>query len=120
MPANQRRYAQAIPAVYIFIGIAVLFCLGTLGIKTLMLKQQIKQDGERLGLLRKELREFTTSNESLRTEKNKLTSIPALKEAIRKGVIKLKPIESRFVLNVPADRRSVAAHAARTGSEGGR
>jgi hypothetical protein len=106
--------------VYICIGIAVLICLGTFAIKTLLLKQQLKQGGERLNRLRRELAELNTSNEALRTTKNQLTSIPALKKAIAGGIIDLKPIEPRFVLNVPADRRTVANTVALPGFEGGR
>ena len=118
MPANQRRYSQAVPVVYICIGIAVLICLATFGIKTLMLKQQLKQGAERLNRLNKELAEVKTQIESLRTTKSQLTSIPALQAAIKSGVITLKPIEPAVVLNIPADRRTVAA--ALPGSEGGR
>lgn len=120
MPANQRRYAQAVPLVYICIGVAVLICAGTFGIKVLMLKQQLKQGGERLSCIRKELVEVTTINEALLTRKNQLTSLPALKKAIADGVIKLKPIEESFVVNVPPGRRTVALTTASAGAEEGR
>jgi hypothetical protein len=120
MPANQRRYAQAVPLVYICIGLAILICAGTLGIKILMLKQEIKQGGERLGKLRKELSAVNTSNESLRTRKEQLTSAPALKKAIADGVIKLRPIEDSFVVNVPAVRRTVAVTTPLADAEEGR
>ncbi|MEO6788045.1 MAG: hypothetical protein ABI318_18115 [Chthoniobacteraceae bacterium] len=116
MPNNQRRYAQAVPLAYICIVVAILICAGTFGIKILMLKQQLKQGGERLGRIHKELSAVNTSNESLRTRKNQLTSLPALKKAIADGVIKLKPIEEAFVVNVPAARHAVAA----ADAEGGR
>jgi hypothetical protein len=116
MPANQRRYAQAVPVAYICIALAILICAGTFGIKILMLKQQLKQGGERLGRIRKELGAVNTSNELLRTRKDQLTSLPALKKAIADGVIKLKPIEESFVVNVPAARRAVAV----ADAEGGR
>ena len=118
MPANQRRYAQAVPVVYICIGLAILVCLGTFGIKILFLKQQLKQGGERLGRVRRELNEVNTSNEALRTKKEQLTSLPALKKAIADGVIKLKPIEESFVVNVPAARRTVAVTTPLSGEEG--
>ena len=118
MPANQRRYAQAVPLAYICIGLAILIYVGTFGIKILMLKQQTKQGGERLGRLRKELSVVNTSNESLRTRKEQLTSLPALKKAIADGVIKLKPIEESFVVNVPAARRTVAVTTPLSGEEG--
>lgn len=108
MPHNQRRYAQAVPLAYICIVVAILICAGTFGIKILLLKQQLKQGGERLGKLRKELNAVNTSNEALRTKKDQLTSLPALKKAIADGVIKLKPIEEAFVVNVPAAPRTVA------------
>jgi len=120
MPANQRRYAQAVPLAYICIGVAILICTGTFGIKILMLKQQFKQDGERLGRLRKELSAVNTSNEALRTKKERLTSLPALKKAIADGVIKLKPIEESFVVNVPAVRRAVAVSIPLADAEEGR
>jgi hypothetical protein len=121
MPANQRRYAQAIPVVYISIGIAVLICLGTFGIKTLLLKQQLKQGGERLSRLRKEISELNTSNQSLLTEKNRLTSVPALTKAIADGFfIKLKPIDPRVVVNVRAGHHTVATTVGLPDSEGGR
>ena len=118
MPANQRRYAQAVPLAYICIGLAILIYVGTFGIKILMLKQQTKHGGERLGRLRKELSVVNTSNESLRTRKEQLTSLPALKKAIADGVIKLKPIEESFVVNVPAARRTVAVTTPLSGEEG--
>ena len=116
MPNNRRKYEQAIPLAYICIVVALLICAGTFGIKVLMLKQQLKQGGERLGRLRKELNAVATSNESLRTRKNQLTALPALKKAITDRVIKLKPIDEAFVVNVPAARHAVAA----VNSEGGR
>ena len=116
MPNNRRRYEQAIPLAYICIVIAILICAGTFGIKVLMLKQQLKQGGERLGRLRKELNAVVTSNESLRTKKNQLTALPALKKAIADGVIKLKPIDEAVVVNIPAARHIVAV----IDSEGGR
>ena len=119
MPANQRRYAQAIPLAYICIGLAILICAGTFGVKILLLKQQVKQGGERLGRLRKELTAVNTSNEALRTRKEQLTSLPALKKAIADGVIKLKPIEESFVVNVPA-RRTAAVRMPLTDAEEGR
>jgi uncharacterized protein YoxC len=120
MPANHRRYAQAIPLAYICIALAILICAGTFGIKILMLKQQIKQGSERLGKLRKETTAVKSSNESLRTKKEQLTSLPALKKAIADGVIKLKPIEESFVVNVPAGRHAVAVSVPLADTEGGR
>ena len=120
MPANQRRYAQAVPLAYICIVVAILICAGTFGVKILLLKQQVKQGGERLARLRKELNAVTTSNESLRTKKEQLTSLPALKKAIADGVIKLKPIEESFVVNVPAARRTVAVSFPLADAEEGR
>ena len=120
MPANQRRYAQAVPLAYICIVVAILICAGTFCVKILMLKQQLKQGGERLGKLRKELNAVNTSNEALRTKKEQLTSLPALKKAIADGVIKLKPIEESFIVNVPAARRTVAAATPLADAEGGR
>ncbi len=120
MPANQRRYAQAVPFAYIFIVIAVLGCAATFGIKILMLQQQLKQGSERLGKLRKEIITANTSNEALRTKKEQLTSLPALKKAIADGVIKLKPIEESSVVNVPAARRAVASATVMADAEGGR
>ena len=108
MPANQRRYAQAIPLVYICIAVAVCAYAATFGIKMLMLKQQLKQGSERLTRLRRELTAVNTSNEALRTKKDQLTSVPALTRAIQEGVIRMVPIEDRFVVTVPASRRSVA------------
>ena len=119
MPDNKRRYAQAVPLAYICIGLAILICAGTFGIKILMLKQQLKQGGERLGRLRKELNEVNTSNEALHTKKNTLTSLPALKKAIADGVIKLKPIDEAFVVNVPV-RRTVAVTVSLADAEEGR
>lgn len=120
MPANHRPYARAIPLIYIVAVLAVLGCLGRLGIQTLMVKQQLKQGGERLHSQRKKLADLSTNNESLRTMKNQLTAIPALQKAIRAGVIKLQPIDKRFVLNVPANRRVVAAATVMPITEGGR
>jgi len=118
MPANQRRYAQAVPVIYICLGIAVLIGLGIFGVKTLFLKQQLKQGAERLSRQRKDLAEVTVNNEALRTTKNQLTAIPALRTAIRTGFITLKQIEPRFVLNIPFERRTVAT--VLPDSEGGR
>ena len=120
MPANHRPYARAIPLIYIVAAIAVLGCVGRLGIQTLMVKQQLKQGGERLNSQRKKLADLNTNNESLRTTKKLLTSIPALQKAIRAGVIKLQPIDKRFVLNVPANRHVVAAANMMPDGEGGR
>ena len=120
MPANQRRYAQAVPLAYICIGLAILIYAGTFGIKILLLKQQLKQGCERQGRLRRELSEVTTSNEALRTRKNQLTSLPTLKKAIADGVIKLKPIEESSVINVPASRRTVAVSTPLSDGEEGR
>ncbi len=120
MPANQRRYAQAIPLAYICIVLAILVCLGTFGVKILLLKQQVKQGGERLGRLRIELAKLNTGNESLRTRKEQLTSLPALKKAIAAGVIKLVPIDDKSpVVNVTI-RRSVAVSLPLDDAEEGR
>lgn len=120
MPCNKRRYAKAIPLLYICIGIAVLICFGTFAIKTLLLKQQLKQGGERLSLLRKKIDELNTHTDALRTKKEQLTSVTALKAAIKSGVIKLKPIQPNFVVNVQASRPTVAAAVSLPRSEGGR
>lgn len=53
MPANKRRYAQAVPLAYICIIVAVLICAATFGIRVLMLKQQLKQGAEHLAVLKK-------------------------------------------------------------------
>ena len=120
MPDNKRRYAQAVPIAYICIVVSILICAGTFGVKILLLKQQLKQGGERLGRLRKELNEVTTSNESLHTRKNQLTSLPALKKAIADGVIKLKPIDESLVVHVPAARHTVAVTTSLPDAEEGR
>jgi cell division protein FtsB len=120
MPANHRPYARAIPLIYIFAALAVLGCVGRLGIQTLMVQQQLKQGGERLNALRKKLADLNTNNDSLQTTKDLLTSIPALEKAIRAGVIKLQPIDKRFVINVPATRHVVAAATVMPDPEGGR
>ena len=108
MPGNQRRYAQAIPLAYICIALAILICAGTFGIKILMLKQQLKQGGERLAKIRRDLSAVNASNETLKSKREQLTSITALKKAIADGVIKLKPIDDSFVVTVPPARRTVA------------
>lgn len=118
MPANQRRYAQAVPITYICIAVAVLICAATFGIKVLMLKQQLKQGSERLADLRKKIISTSTGNVALRTKREQLTSLPALKKAIADGFIRLKPIEESFVVNVPASR--VAAITPRSGAGEGR
>jgi hypothetical protein len=118
MPANQRRYAQAVPIAYICIFVAVLGCAATFGIRVLMLKQQLKQGAEHLAVLRKKISAANTSNESLRTKKEQLTSITSLKKAIADGVIKLKPIDEAAVVSVSATR--VAATAPITTAEEGR
>lgn len=110
MPANKRRYAQAVPVAYIAIVITVLVCLATFGIKILFLQQQLKQGGERLSKLRREINILNTRNEDLKTKKEQLTSLPALKKAIADGVIKLKPIEESSVVYVNSAGRSVAAN----------
>jgi hypothetical protein len=120
MPANQRRYSQAIPLAYICIVVAILICAATFGIRILMLKQEIKQDGERLVKLRNEIEKLNTSNVALRTKKEQLISLPALKKAIADGVIKLKPIDESVVVNVPAARHAVASTTPLAGAEGGR
>lgn len=119
MPANQRRYAQAVPVVYICIFIAVLIWAATFCIRVLMLKQQAKQGAEQLAGLRRKISAANTSNESLRTKKEQLTSITSLKKAIADGVIKLKPIDdSAPVVIVSAVR--VAASAPLVSAEEGR
>ena len=118
MADNQRRYAQAVPVVYICIGVALLMCMATFGIKVLMLKQQLKQGSERLAELRRKISATSTTNQSLRTKREQLTSLPALKKAIADGTIKLKPIDESFVVNVPAAR--VAVTIPRADAEGGR
>jgi hypothetical protein len=120
MPANQRRYAQAVPITYICIGVVVLVCMATFGIKVLMLKQQLKQGSERLTDLRKKINAANTGNVALQTKREQLTSLPALKKAIADGIIKLKPIEDSFVVNVPASHSAVAAATPRAGAEEGR
>lgn len=120
MPENKRNYSQTVPIAYICIAVAILVCAGTFGVKILLLQQQLKQGGERLGRLRKDFAEVNTSNEALRTKKNQLTSLPALKKAIADGVIKLKPIEDSFVVNVPAAPRTVAVSTSLLDAEEGR
>ena len=65
-----------------------------------MVKHEVMQDGERIKRLEKELNEFSIKNEAFETKKNQLTSSPALRKALDKKVIKLMPIEDRFVVNV--------------------
>ncbi len=120
MPANQRRYAQAVPVVYICIGVALLICAATFGIKVLMLKQQLKQGSERLSELRKRITAAETGNQALLTKREQLISLPALKKAIADGVIKLKPIDEAFVVNVSTPRPSVVAITPRADAEEGR
>ena len=120
MPANQRRYAQAVPVIYICIGVALLICAATFGIKVLMLKQQLKQGSERIAELRKKITAVNTGNQALRTRREQLTSLPALKKAIADGVVKLKPIEDCFVVPVPASHSAVAAITPRNDAEEGR
>jgi hypothetical protein len=119
MSANHRKYAQAIPLAYICIFIAILACAATFGVKILMLKQEIKQDGEHLGKLRNEIEKLNTSNVALRTKKEQLISLPALKKAIADGVIRLKPIEEGVVVNVSAARQAMASTTPLAGAEEG-
>ena len=117
---NRRRYEPTVPLLYIVITVGVIFCAGGLGIKTLLLKLQLRQGAELLQKKKDALAALETGIESLRAEKHRLTSIPALTQAIKDGTIRLRKIEPRFVLNIPAERPVVAAHAALHGPEGGR
>jgi len=85
-----------------------------------MVQQQLKQGGERLKNLRARIDEMANSNDYLKTQKKKLTAAPALEKAIKDGFIKLVPIEQRFVLSIPANRRVVASAAVMPASEEGR
>lgn len=120
MPANRRRYAQAFPFAYVLVGLAVLACIVSFCVKTLLLSQQLRQGGERLRRLRNELAELTIRNEALQTKKTELTSAPALQAAINRGIIKLIPIETKFVVDVGMSQQKVAAADPRSAVPGGR
>ena len=120
MPANRQRYAQAFPLTYICIGIAVLVCFVSFSVKALLIKQQLKQDGERLVGLLKEQAKIETDIQRLETEKKKLISPPALIKAIAEKFIKLVEIDEHSVFQVDRVRRGVAAADSRPAPEEGR
>ena len=115
MPANRKRYAQAVPVVYICIGIGIAVCIVGFCVKALILQHQVRQGGERLRRLQKEFAEVNIKNEALQTKKDQLTSTPALQKAIKDGFVKLVKIEDQFVVHVGTAGRRVAV----ASSEGG-
>ena len=118
MSANRPRHAQAFPVLYTFIGIAVAVCFVGLGIKALIVQQELKQGGERLKRLKKDLAELTIKNEGLLAKKDVLTSPPKLEALIRNGTLKLKPIDDKFVVRIGPVRRGVAVADAQPAGEG--
>ena len=59
--------------------------------------------------IKKQIDEVRIANAGLATKKSQLTSIPAILKAIKDGVIKLVPIEDRFIVRVGIVRRGVVA-----------
>ena len=109
MSANRHRHAQKFPVVYTCIGIAAFLCVVSFSVKGLLISQQLKQGGERLNRIKRQIQEVKTASAGLMTKKIQLTSIPAITKAIKDGVIKLVPIEDRFIVRVGAGTRQVAA-----------
>lgn len=109
MSANRHRHAQKFPFVYVCIGVAAFLCIASFCVKTLLINQQLKQGGERLSRIKKQITEVKTAIAGLQTKKAQLTAIPAITKAIKDGFVKLVPIEDRFIVHVGAMRRGVAA-----------
>jgi hypothetical protein len=108
MPANRHRHAQRFPFVYVCIGTAAFLCIASFSVKTLLISQQLKQGGERLSRIKRQIEEVRIANAGLKTKKAQLTSIPAITKAIKDGVVKLVPIEDRFIVHVGTMRHGVA------------
>jgi hypothetical protein len=98
--SNKRRHAQAFPLAATLIGVAIAVCLSVFAIKALTVKYQVIQGGNKLKQLERELSAVAVKNEGLQTQKDRLTSAPALVKAMEKGVIKLVKIEEKHVINV--------------------
>jgi cell division protein FtsB len=109
MPANRPRHAQKLPLIYIIVGMAIFGCAAGFGIKLLNVKLRIVQDGQRLKRIDKELASLTKKNEGLATQREQLTSQPALAKAIKGGFVKVVPIDEKFVIQVGAPKHRVAA-----------
>ena len=120
MSANRHRHAQKFPLLYVFLGTAALLCVAGFAVKTLLISQQIKQGDEMLSRIKRQIQEIKTANAGLTTKKAQLTSIPAITKAIADGVVKLVPIEDRFIVHVGTVRRGVAVADFQTTTERGR
>ena len=99
--SNKRRHAQAFPLTATLIGLAVAACLTVFAIKALTVKYQVIQGGDKLKRLEKELAELTIKNEDFQTEKDRLTSPPALLKGIESGLISLQAVDDKYVVPVP-------------------
>ncbi len=86
----------------------IAICIVGFAIKTLMVKHEVMQGGDRMKRLEKELTELNIKNEALQTKKDQLTSVPALRKKLDGKIIHLMPIEDRFVVNVGQSHPTVA------------
>jgi len=120
MPANRHRYSQAVPIFSWFMAIIIAVPIVGLCIKTLVVQQELRQTGERIKRLQKELTEISSKNEAFQTRKDQMTSTPELQKAIKDRVIKLVKIEEKFVVNVGAARRAVATNVTEPAAKGAR
>jgi hypothetical protein len=107
--SNKRRHAQAFPLTATLIGLAVAACLTIFAIKALTVKYQVIQGGDKLKRLEKELAELTIKNEDFQTEKDRLTSPPALIKAMESGLIALQKIDDKFVVTIGREKKLAAA-----------
>jgi hypothetical protein len=113
--ANQHKHTPVFPLAATLIGLGMAICVVSFFVKALLVRHQVMQDGERIKRLERSLAEVTAKNEAFLAKKNELISVPALKNAIASGFLKLQPIDERYVRNVAQPRPAVAAT---TGVEG--
>ena len=97
---NKRRHAQAFPLTATLIGLAVAACLTVFAVKALTVKYQVIQGGDKMKRLENELFQLTVQNEDFQTQKDLLTSPPALQKAMDSGLISLQKIDGKYVVSI--------------------
>lgn len=107
--ANQHKHAPVFPLAATLIGTVVAIFIVSFFVKALLVHHQVVQDGERIKRLERAVVEVQAKNEALLAKKNELTSVPALRQALASGFLKLQPVDERFVINVAQPRPAVAA-----------
>ena len=116
--SNKRRHAQAFPLAATVIGIAIAICFAVFGIKALTVKYQVMQGGEKLKQMERELANLAVKNESLQTRKDWLTSPPQLAKARENGLLPLKEIDEKYIINAGRAPKAVVVKLAAAGGTG--